>query len=178
MRVMQELVGAQEIAEMLGVSRQRVHQLTQTPGFPEPTARLSQGSVWKTKHIEKWRKKMRPTNPLAETIIPAPPPRDPERPQDDPWDADAVRFLLNTPDGAAWRRGDLMECMREQRKRVECQPDRVAAAARIAAKFGIDRRPDPGGKTIHFFRTDDGAPAPYPSSAAERRGWLATVASP
>ena len=66
-----------------------------------------------------------------------------------------------------------MECLREQPNRVKRQPGRVAEAKRLAAKYGIDRRPDPGGKTIHFFRTDPLAPTPYPSSAAERRAWLA-----
>ena len=169
---MQELVGAQEVAELLGVTRQRVHQLAGTEGFPEPAARLSQGSVWKLRHIEKWRKRIRPTSEVINSVSTLPS-RDPERPQDDRWDANVVRFLLGTPEGATWRRGDLMECLREQPGRVERQPGRVNEAKRLAAKYGVERRPDPGGKTIHFFRTDQQAPMPYPSSAAERRAWLA-----
>ena len=65
-----------------------------------------------------------------------------------------------------------MECLREQPNRLRTQPERVAEAKRLAAAHGIVCRPDPGGSTIHFFRTDDGAPVPYPSSAAERRRWL------
>lgn len=41
------LAGGTEAAEILGVSRQRVHQLaTEHPDFPAPVARLSCGSIW------------------------------------------------------------------------------------------------------------------------------------
>jgi hypothetical protein len=100
---------------------------------------------------------------------PKPPRRDPDRPQDDPWDANAIRYLLDTPEGRQWTRGNLMECMREQGNRVRRQPDKVREAAELAVKYGVERRPDPGAKTIHFFRTDDEAPLPYPCSAVERR---------
>lgn len=100
------------------------------------------------------------------------PPRDSERPQDDPWDANAVRFLLGQPGGSGWKRGDLMECLREQAGRYERQPGRVREAAALAARHGVERRADPGGKTIHFFRTDPGAPASYPTSGVERRARL------
>lgn len=49
-----ELVGAAEIADMLGVSRQRVHQLAAKPGFPAPVARLSAGMFWRRHDIERW----------------------------------------------------------------------------------------------------------------------------
>jgi predicted DNA-binding transcriptional regulator AlpA len=52
--IMDELMGTAEIAEMLGVSRQRVHQLTRRPGFPEPVAVLSAGSIWERSKIEAW----------------------------------------------------------------------------------------------------------------------------
>jgi hypothetical protein len=100
------------------------------------------------------------------------PSRDPERPQDDPWDANAVRYLLGTSGGQSWTRGNLMECLREQGNRRKSQPDKVAEAARLAARHGVERHPDLGGKTIRFFRTDAEAPAPYPRSASERRYWL------
>jgi prophage regulatory protein len=51
---MLDIVGAHEIRVMLGVSRQRVHQLVTSPGFPEPVARLAQGAVWLTADVEKW----------------------------------------------------------------------------------------------------------------------------
>jgi predicted DNA-binding transcriptional regulator AlpA len=42
----QDLVGATEAAQLLGVSRQRVGQLAQRPDFPAPVARISAGPVW------------------------------------------------------------------------------------------------------------------------------------
>lgn len=50
-----ELVSVTEIAEMLGVSRQRVNQLVEAYGdFPEPEARLAIGRVWRRSSIEQW----------------------------------------------------------------------------------------------------------------------------
>lgn len=51
---MHHLVGAQEIAKMLGVSRQRVSQLTRRKDFPAPDAVLAGGKVWLTKEVEAW----------------------------------------------------------------------------------------------------------------------------
>jgi prophage regulatory protein len=48
------LVGAHEIRELLGVSRQRVYQLAARPEFPRPIARLAQGKIWKLEDIETW----------------------------------------------------------------------------------------------------------------------------
>jgi hypothetical protein len=51
------LVGPAEIGKMLGVSRQRVHQLTEEdPSFPKPAAELATGRVWETRDVEKWAK--------------------------------------------------------------------------------------------------------------------------
>jgi prophage regulatory protein len=47
-------VGAAEIAQILDVSRQRVQQLADRQGFPEPVAVLSMGKVWRTKAILRW----------------------------------------------------------------------------------------------------------------------------
>lgn len=50
-----DLVGVAEIAEMLGVSRQRVHQIARDDGaFPGPVAKLSAGNVWLRSDIERW----------------------------------------------------------------------------------------------------------------------------
>ncbi|MFV2083828.1 helix-turn-helix transcriptional regulator [Micromonospora sp. LOL_021] len=49
-----ELVGAQEIAKMLGVSRQRVHIISRRKGFPDPVAVLAMGSVWLKSDVERW----------------------------------------------------------------------------------------------------------------------------
>jgi predicted DNA-binding transcriptional regulator AlpA len=51
------LVGAQEIAEMLGISRQRLTQLASRADFPEPVAELAQGRVWETAAIREWARK-------------------------------------------------------------------------------------------------------------------------
>lgn len=48
------LMGVAEIAELLNVTRQRVHQLRALDGFPEPTASLAIGDVWLRSDIEAW----------------------------------------------------------------------------------------------------------------------------
>lgn len=50
------LVGAQEIATMFGVGRQRAYQLTQHPTFPKPVAVLGMGKVWHTEDVKAWAK--------------------------------------------------------------------------------------------------------------------------
>ncbi len=52
---MTDVVGASEIAELLGVSRQRVYELIEShEDFPHPIARLARGSVWERSAIERW----------------------------------------------------------------------------------------------------------------------------
>ena len=46
------LVGTTEISQMLGVSRQRVTQLSTSSGFPEPIARLAAGPIWDREAVE------------------------------------------------------------------------------------------------------------------------------
>jgi len=48
------LVGAHEIRDMLGVSRQRVYQLATRSDFPKPIAELAQGKVWVLADIQAW----------------------------------------------------------------------------------------------------------------------------
>lgn len=48
------LMGAKEIGDLLGVSRQRVQQLISRPDFPEPYDTLSMGKVWLREDIERW----------------------------------------------------------------------------------------------------------------------------
>jgi len=52
-----DLVSTAEIARLLGVSRQRVQQLTKTGGFPPPAATLNMGSVWHTSDVVAWAEK-------------------------------------------------------------------------------------------------------------------------
>jgi hypothetical protein len=47
-------VGAAEIAELLGVSRQRVDQLTRRSDFPLPAAELASGRIWVRVVVERW----------------------------------------------------------------------------------------------------------------------------
>jgi predicted DNA-binding transcriptional regulator AlpA len=55
MGMVQDLVGATEIAEMLGCSRQWVNQMAREDRtFPAPEAELSGGRVWTRRAIEKW----------------------------------------------------------------------------------------------------------------------------
>lgn len=49
-----DLVGAQEIGQMLGVSRQRVQQLIAARDFPAPLAHLAMGKVWRGSDVEAW----------------------------------------------------------------------------------------------------------------------------
>lgn len=52
-----QLLGINEIAETLGVSRQRADQLAKRPDFPKPVAELRMGRIWRASDFEKWRKR-------------------------------------------------------------------------------------------------------------------------
>src|SRR5690606_21891542 len=67
-----ELVGTAEVAEMLGVSRQRVNALTAHPDFPRPVAELAAGKVWRKGDLsrfaeERARRPGRPRKTVHET---------------------------------------------------------------------------------------------------------------
>lgn len=47
-------VGVSEIAQLLGVSRQRVMQLRQRDDFPEPVAELAAGPVWRMFNLQRF----------------------------------------------------------------------------------------------------------------------------
>jgi prophage regulatory protein len=47
-------VGVHEIAQLLGVTRQRVHALTRDPGFPPPIAVLAIGKIWDAHAVTAW----------------------------------------------------------------------------------------------------------------------------
>lgn len=55
---MDQLVGAEEIAVRLGLTRyQRVHELRRRhEGFPEPVAQLKRAMVWYWPDVERWAK--------------------------------------------------------------------------------------------------------------------------
>lgn len=54
------LMGAAEIGDRLGVSRQRVQQLVNRPDFPRPDADLAMGKVWRSEDVEAWIRQYRP----------------------------------------------------------------------------------------------------------------------
>lgn len=161
------LAGAYEVSAHLGISKQRVHQLAGSAGFPAPVAVLHAGAIWDLNHIDQWRKEARPIS----NDTPRVPPRDPERPKDDPWDADAVRYLMQF---TSRRRGWLMEHLRGQPRLGQSN---VEAARALAKKHGVEWRCHIDGTTVHFFRTDRQAPTPYPASEAERREWRSGAGS-
>jgi len=47
-----ELVGASEVGAMLGVSRQRVHQLRESSAFPAPLVEVAMGPLWDARAVE------------------------------------------------------------------------------------------------------------------------------
>lgn len=51
---MEEVMAAAEIADYLGVSRQRVAVLVERPNFPAPIAHLSVGRIWRTSEVRQW----------------------------------------------------------------------------------------------------------------------------
>jgi len=58
-----ETVGAAEIAHMLGLSRQRISQLTADDapyGFPKPWLRLRMGKIWLASEVREWAERNRP----------------------------------------------------------------------------------------------------------------------
>ncbi|SCL26097.1 Prophage CP4-57 regulatory protein (AlpA) [Micromonospora pallida] len=54
------LAASQEVQEMLGVSRTRAYQITNSKTFPDPVAVLSVGRIWRTEDVERWIKDHRP----------------------------------------------------------------------------------------------------------------------
>jgi prophage regulatory protein len=56
-----QLMGTAEIAERLGVSRVRVHQIVTTdPSFPAPLGEIKAGKVWRAEDVERWIAEHRP----------------------------------------------------------------------------------------------------------------------
>ena len=53
-RLVDHLVGLKEIADMLGVTSARSHQLAASDGFPAPLGEISAGRIWRREDIEAW----------------------------------------------------------------------------------------------------------------------------
>ena len=51
---MEEVMAAAEIADYLGVTRQRVAVLVERADFPDPIAHLAVGRIWRTTDVRQW----------------------------------------------------------------------------------------------------------------------------
>jgi predicted DNA-binding transcriptional regulator AlpA len=56
-----------EVAELLGVSKQRAHQIADDPGFPSPLAEDARGRVWSRDEVQAWAKRWRREKPWRRT---------------------------------------------------------------------------------------------------------------
>jgi predicted DNA-binding transcriptional regulator AlpA len=52
-----------EIAELLGVTKQRAHQIAEERGFPAPLAEDARGRVWSRREVAVWARKWRTSKP-------------------------------------------------------------------------------------------------------------------
>lgn len=74
--VIPTLIGAQEVCDLLGISRQRLHELRRLPGrFPIPSAELAAGPVWTRTTIEEYatKRNRRPGRPRLGRVLGAVP---------------------------------------------------------------------------------------------------------
>ena len=136
--------------------------------FPTPVAGLACGRIWLADEIEVWQQASRPITSPPRGAVPA---RDAAIPSADPWDADAVRWLLFDDRFKGFGAAELLAYLRQQPAALERNPERARHAQELAWDCALDMRRDPGGRTIHLFRPDPQRPT-YPSNAAERRAWL------
>lgn len=98
---------------------------------------------------------------------PLPPTTYPNPRNDDPWDHDAVQWLLLQDRNSRWTRGSLFEALRRQSHLERNRPDLLADASRLASRYGV-RQIDVArgtGQITRIVRTDPGAPK-YPSDRA------------
>jgi predicted DNA-binding transcriptional regulator AlpA len=51
-----KLAGIREIADLLGVSRQRANQIAAKNDFPKPLDRIAAGPVWRDSEVKAWAK--------------------------------------------------------------------------------------------------------------------------
>jgi predicted DNA-binding transcriptional regulator AlpA len=52
-----------EIAELLGVTKQRAHQIAEEKGFPAPLAEDARSRVWSRYEVQRWAKRWRGEKP-------------------------------------------------------------------------------------------------------------------
>jgi hypothetical protein len=104
--------------------------------------------------------------------MPTPPDTYENPKRDNPWDNDAVQWLLTHEDvSAEFDRHNLMECARRQKKRLETDLDRVIRAAQLCERHGVhqvqvfDRSI---GKTVWRLRRTDPAAPVYPADQPDQ----------
>jgi predicted DNA-binding transcriptional regulator AlpA len=52
-----------EITELLGLTKQRAHQIAAEKGFPSPLAEAARGRVWSKYEVQAWAKRWRGEKP-------------------------------------------------------------------------------------------------------------------
>lgn len=56
----ENILGTSEVAEVLGVSKQRIHSLRQMVEFPEPFSQLASTPLWDREEVVEFLAKWRP----------------------------------------------------------------------------------------------------------------------
>lgn len=133
--------------------------------------------VWRSREHRDQREQTAPVRRiLAHTSTGGaePPTTFPNPKGDNPWDNDAVRWLLLKPDvAAAFKFVPLFECLRCQPARVANQPHRVEEAAHFARRHGVLQRQEFDGRLgkriVRLYRTDPDRPR-YPGNPPAEAG--------
>jgi predicted DNA-binding transcriptional regulator AlpA len=60
---MEQFYGVREIANALGVSKQRASQLVRQKGFPDPVAMIGDREGWRPRDVTAWIRRNRATQP-------------------------------------------------------------------------------------------------------------------
>jgi predicted DNA-binding transcriptional regulator AlpA len=63
MRTRNTTVRLVDLAELLGVSKQRAHQIADEPGFPAPVDQDDRVRLWDRREVERWAKIWRVEKP-------------------------------------------------------------------------------------------------------------------
>ncbi|NBQ47120.1 MAG: DNA-binding protein [Sphingobacteriia bacterium] len=50
----ENICGTAEVAEMLGIAKQRIHALRKNPEFPQPIIKIAATPIWDRLEIAKW----------------------------------------------------------------------------------------------------------------------------
>lgn len=105
-----------------------------------------------------------PESQMSPIIPPPAPTAYPNPRNDDPWDSDAVWWLMEKD--PTWKRVPLFECLRRQPGRLKNDAHRVEAAAALARRYGVIQHEvydaGLGRKVVRLIRTDPDAPD-YPA---------------